>query len=534
MRAAMCADVADLEAFVAGRLLTTGPVDAAFAAAACWRVGTLDELDRELRHPHDRRRGCAPISRTLGRQLLRPAERAWPSDRYATLRARASPTGRCSRSRSASWRGAAGLDADRRRAVLAAPSRRRDHHRGACACSASIRSTSHALAARLGHAARRACRGGRRARGRHARAARPAGDDQPARRHPRRASRHLGGEALCLLIINPANRIIRATATPTVITTDCPTTRCRPSGDARAAVRCGSASADRSAAARPPSSPRCAGCWHRPVSIVVVTNDIFTTEDAEALRRMAVLADDRIVPVETGACPHTAIRDDISANLDAVEQLEAAQRAGRADPGRERRRQPHRDLQSRARRPADLRDRRRRRRQGAAQGWTGRDDRRPAGDQQDRSRAVRARRSRRDGPRRQGRAAATCRSRSPRSSSRAAPTSWPTGCARSWPRWQSRTLGAERRRRDRRRRPRSTSGSTPGVTPSCDACAARCRCWCASSSRTAPTLTLAMVNGAAGPLGGDRLRFRLQLSAPGRRVDRPFGRRRDGAARARR
>ena len=60
------------------------------------------------------------------------------------------------------------------------------------------------------------------------------------------------------------------------------------------------------------------------VSIVVVTNDIFTTEDAEALRRMAVLPDERIMPVETGACPHTAIRDDISANLDAVEQLEAA------------------------------------------------------------------------------------------------------------------------------------------------------------------------------------------------------------------
>ena len=58
-------------------------------------------------------------------------------------------------------------------------------------------------------------------------------------------------------------------------------------------------------------------------STVVVTNDIFTTEDAEALRRMAVLPDDRIVPVETGACPHTAIRDDISANLDAVERLEA-------------------------------------------------------------------------------------------------------------------------------------------------------------------------------------------------------------------
>ncbi|CAN0288253.1 unnamed protein product [Phaeothamnion confervicola] len=59
------------------------------------------------------------------------------------------------------------------------------------------------------------------------------------------------------------------------------------------------------------------------VSTVVITNDIFTTEDAEALRRMGVLDDDRIMPVETGACPHTAIRDDISANLDAVEALEA-------------------------------------------------------------------------------------------------------------------------------------------------------------------------------------------------------------------
>ena len=59
------------------------------------------------------------------------------------------------------------------------------------------------------------------------------------------------------------------------------------------------------------------------LSIVVVTNDIFTREDAEALRRMRVLADDRIVPVETGCCPHTAIRDDISANIDAIEHLEA-------------------------------------------------------------------------------------------------------------------------------------------------------------------------------------------------------------------
>ena len=55
----------------------------------------------------------------------------------------------------------------------------------------------------------------------------------------------------------------------------------------------------------------------------VVTNDIYTTEDADFLRRAGVLADDRIVAVQTGCCPHTAIRDDITANLDAVESLEA-------------------------------------------------------------------------------------------------------------------------------------------------------------------------------------------------------------------
>lgn len=57
------------------------------------------------------------------------------------------------------------------------------------------------------------------------------------------------------------------------------------------------------------------------VSLGVVTNDIYTTEDADFLRRNAVLPDDRIVAVRTGCCPHTAIRDDITANLDAVEDL---------------------------------------------------------------------------------------------------------------------------------------------------------------------------------------------------------------------
>ncbi|MDZ5620041.1 urease accessory protein UreG [Nocardioides sp. HM23] len=55
----------------------------------------------------------------------------------------------------------------------------------------------------------------------------------------------------------------------------------------------------------------------------VVTNDIYTDEDAKFLRAEGVLAADRIVAVETGACPHTAIRDDVTANLIAVETLEA-------------------------------------------------------------------------------------------------------------------------------------------------------------------------------------------------------------------
>ncbi|MEU4348862.1 urease accessory protein UreG [Streptomyces sp. NPDC023838] len=59
-------------------------------------------------------------------------------------------------------------------------------------------------------------------------------------------------------------------------------------------------------------------------SLAVVTNDIYTREDAEFLLRNAVLPPERIQAVETGACPHTAIRDDISANLEAVEDLEEA------------------------------------------------------------------------------------------------------------------------------------------------------------------------------------------------------------------
>jgi urease accessory protein len=56
-------------------------------------------------------------------------------------------------------------------------------------------------------------------------------------------------------------------------------------------------------------------------SLAVVTNDIFTREDAEFLVRHEALPPERIAAVETGGCPHTAVRDDISQNLDALGQL---------------------------------------------------------------------------------------------------------------------------------------------------------------------------------------------------------------------
>jgi urease accessory protein len=58
------------------------------------------------------------------------------------------------------------------------------------------------------------------------------------------------------------------------------------------------------------------------LNIAVVTNDIYTQEDAQFLVRHGALAGDRIVGVETGGCPHTAIREDASINLVAIEQLE--------------------------------------------------------------------------------------------------------------------------------------------------------------------------------------------------------------------
>jgi urease accessory protein len=56
-------------------------------------------------------------------------------------------------------------------------------------------------------------------------------------------------------------------------------------------------------------------------SIAVITNDIYTKEDAEFLTQNSLLPAERIIGVETGGCPHTAIREDASMNLEAVEEM---------------------------------------------------------------------------------------------------------------------------------------------------------------------------------------------------------------------
>src|SRR6266481_9561470 len=65
------------------------------------------------------------------------------------------------------------------------------------------------------------------------------------------------------------------------------------------------------------------------VSLAVVTNDIYTREDAEFLIRQGTLPADRVQGVETGGCPHGAIREDASMNIEAIAELE------RAHPGLE-------------------------------------------------------------------------------------------------------------------------------------------------------------------------------------------------------
>ena len=57
-------------------------------------------------------------------------------------------------------------------------------------------------------------------------------------------------------------------------------------------------------------------------SIAVITNDIYTKEDAQFLARNSVLPEERIIGVETGGCPHTAIREDASMNIEAVDEYQ--------------------------------------------------------------------------------------------------------------------------------------------------------------------------------------------------------------------
>ena len=116
------------------------------------------------------------------------------------------------------------------------------------------------------------------------------------------------------------------------------------------------------------------------------------------LRAAGVLDPERILAVETGACPHTAIRDDITANLLAVEDLEADFAPLGPGAGRVGRRQPHRDVLARPRRRPGLRARRRRRRRRGPQGRSRHRPRRPARGQQDRPRALRRGRRRRRWP----------------------------------------------------------------------------------------------------------------------------------------
>ena len=61
------------------------------------------------------------------------------------------------------------------------------------------------------------------------------------------------------------------------------------------------------------------------VRVLIITNDVVTTEDAKHVRRMlkGILVEEHIIGVETGACPHTAVREDPSMNLAAVEDMEA-------------------------------------------------------------------------------------------------------------------------------------------------------------------------------------------------------------------
>ena len=131
--------------------------------------------------------------------------------------------------------------------------------------------------------------------------------------------------------------------------------------------------------------------------ICAITNDIYTKEDALILTRAGALPEERIMGVETGGCPHTAIREDASINLAAITQMRAQVSGPRPDPDRVGRRQPRRHLQPRAGRPHHLRDRRGAGREDPAQGRPRHHALGPARHQQDRPRPARRRLARGDG-----------------------------------------------------------------------------------------------------------------------------------------
>ena len=147
--------------------------------------------------------------------------------------------------------------------------------------------------------------------------------------------------------------------------------------------------------------------------ICAITNDIYTKEDALILMRAGALPEERIMGVETGGCPHTAIREDASINLAAIAQMRAQVSGARPDPDRVGRRQPRRHLQPRARRPHHLRHRRGAGREDPAEGRARHHPLRPARHQQDRSRPACRRLARGDGEGHAGACAGSGRSCSP-------------------------------------------------------------------------------------------------------------------------
>ena len=135
--------------------------------------------------------------------------------------------------------------------------------------------------------------------------------------------------------------------------------------------------------------------------IAAITNDIYTKWDAEYLVRSGALAAERIAGVETGGCPHTAIREDASINLAAVADMRKKFPELDLVLIEFGRRQPRRDVFTGARRPHHLRDRRRGRRQDPLEGRTGHHALRSSGHQQDRSRPACGRLARGDAARRE-------------------------------------------------------------------------------------------------------------------------------------